>query len=402
MRATGVFIVRDRKTCMKWLFLGAKEYPFGAGAFDDPLPSGGYEKYAEQLADAFAHAGDEVHLVTRRFRKPAKAAAYNARIHVHNVPWIPGKLMRNPTFNAAALLKAARLDFDIILAQGLFATMAGIALEKIKNRPLISMPAGIAYSQPQHGAWLSHGLKRLESETYRHADAVVFLSEQEREQFQTKLGFLPKHNTVIPPGVAIPKGNETQEGRKTKSGKTQKNKAEGPQNQKKKTPLQLLSVGRLIGVKGLQFLLPAMKDLDAHLTIVGNGPQEAELKSLARRLGLKNVTFAGFHADPVPFYERADAFVLPSLSEGLPMAALEAAAHGLALVVTDIGLPFENKKTALVVPPSDTAGLASAINKLEKQPTLRQELGQNARTFVAKTYSWKKTATELDELAAKL
>lgn len=390
---------------MKWLLLGAKEYPFGAGANDDPLPSGGYEKYAEQLAHALTETGQYVHLVTRQFKKPAKAAAHNARIHVHHVPWISGKLLRNPSFNAAALLKAARLDFDVILAQGLFATMAGIALKKIKNRPLIALPAGIAYSQPQHGTLISDALRRLETEAYRHADAVVFLSEQERDQFKAKLGFLPRHNTVIPPGVAIPNGKETPEGKETKPtkfDKKQKNKAESSQNQKKKTPLQLLFVGRLIGVKGLQFLLPAMKNLDAHLTIVGNGPQESELKSRARQLGLKNVTFAGFRADPTPFYRKADAFVLPSLSEGLPMAALEAAAHGLALVVTDIGLPFENKKTALVVPPSDTPALKKAITTLEQKSALRHTLGTNARAFVAKTYSWKETAKELDKLANKI
>jgi len=366
---------------MKWLLLGAKEYPFGAGSREDPLPSGGYEKYAEQLAEALADAGQDVHIVTRKFRKPAKEAPANTRIHVHRVPWISGKLLRNPTFNTATMLKAARLDFDVILAQGIFGTMAGMILKKIKNKPLISMPAGVAYSQPQHGTWVSGALRKLERHAYRHADAVVFLSDQEREQFHAKLGFLPSHSAVIAPGVIVP---------------------EKPLSRNKNKKLQLLFVGRLIAVKGLQFLLPAMKNLDAQLTIVGNGPQEAELRAQAEELGLKNVTFAGYHADPSSFYRKSDAVVLPSLSEGLPLSALEAAANGLALIVTDIGLPFENGKVAVVVPPKDSNALNSVIAKLSGKPDLRRKLGQNARQFVSKNYSWKKTAHALQKLAATL
>ncbi|MBI2445921.1 glycosyltransferase family 4 protein [Candidatus Micrarchaeota archaeon] len=376
---------------MRWLLLGAKEYPFGAGSRDDPLPSGGYEKYAEQLAEALADAGHDVHVVTRRFKKPARALKRNPRIHVHAVRWLSGRLLRNPSFNAAALFKASRLEFDVILTQGVMATLAALALKKIKNRPLIALPAGVAYSQPQHGHWLARIIRELETTAYGHADAVVFLSEQEREQFKNKLGFLPKWTDIIPPGVAIQKQD---------NGKKKKR----PALQKAKTgkPLRLLFVGRLIEVKGLQFLIPAMTGLDAELTIVGSGPQEHALKEQARRLGLKNVHFAGYHADPSAYYQNADAFVLPSLSEGLPLSALEAAANGLALIVTDIGLPFEHAKTAVVVPPSDSKALHAAIAKLAKEKTMRQRLGQDARAFVAKTYSWKKTAAALDVLAARL
>lgn len=327
-----------------------------------------------------ADAGQEVHVVTRAFRKPAKDAPANRRIHVHRVPWLSGRLLRNPSFNTAALFQAARLDFDVILAQGVFGTLAALALKKLKNRPVISIPAGVAYSQPQHGAWISGALRKLERQAYRHADAVVFLSGQERDQFKMKLCFLPRQSAVIAPGVSLPPKPAAKRDKK----------------------LQLVFVGRLIAVKGLQFLLPAMKDADARLTIVGSGPQEAELRAQAKELRLHNVTFAGYHADPSSFYRKADAFILPSLSEGLPLSALEAAAHGLALVVTDIGLPFKDGKTALVVPPSDSKALEAAIARLARQSALRRRLGRDARAFVAKNYSWNKTAQAMQRLAAIL
>lgn len=391
---------------MKWLLLGAKEYPFGAGSLEDPLPSGGYEKYAESLAQALAEAGNEVHIVTRRFKRPAVAAGQKwaqndktqSRIHVHTVLWLQGKLLRNPSFNTLATLKAAKLDYDIVLAQGVMGTLSALALKKINGKPVISMPAGVAFSQPQHGTAISGTLQALEKWAYRHADAVVFLSPEEKNAFHAKLGFLPERRAVIAPGVAMPEKN--QEATKTQ-GKKQKSQG-ALEKRKSEKALQLLFVGRLVGVKGLDVLLHAMDHVpDSHLTVVGNGPEEEKLKDLAKKLGLGNVHFAGYHSDPSSFYKAADAFVLPSFSEGLPLSALEAASHGLALVVTDIGLPFVDEKTALVVPPKNPEALAKALRALQNGP-LRHRLGSAARRFVEKQYNWPQAVGKLERLAASL
>jgi glycosyltransferase involved in cell wall biosynthesis len=79
---------------------------------------------------------------------------------------------------------------------------------------------------------------------------------------------------------------------------------------------------------------------------------------------------------------RADIFILPSTSEGLPMALLEALSDGLAIVATEVGgVPdvVENERQALLVPPADPVGLAAALARLAGDADLRERLGSAAR-----------------------
>jgi glycosyltransferase involved in cell wall biosynthesis len=103
----------------------------------------------------------------------------------------------------------------------------------------------------------------------------------------------------------------------------------------------LVSVGRLVHLKGYDLLLPALDRLrssypDIHLTIIGEGPERPRLEALARRLDLgRHVTFTGFSSEPLPAVRAADLFVLTSRYEAFPNAALEALACGTPVVLTD-------------------------------------------------------------------
>jgi glycosyltransferase involved in cell wall biosynthesis len=102
---------------------------------------------------------------------------------------------------------------------------------------------------------------------------------------------------------------------------------------------RLLAVGRLSQEKGLDMLLHALHAVQqrypqAHLQILGSGPEEEALRQLTRRLNLEAaVTFAG-HRNPTQYYESSTLFVLPSRYEGMPNAMLEAAAAGLPIIAT--------------------------------------------------------------------
>ena len=82
------------------------------------------------------------------------------------------------------------------------------------------------------------------------------------------------------------------------------------------------TVGRLEKVKGINYLLLAMKMIlakfpEARLEIVGDGSQTAELKQNSKKLGISNsVFFFGKFTDVIPFYNKMDVFVLPSILEG--------------------------------------------------------------------------------------
>jgi glycosyltransferase involved in cell wall biosynthesis len=98
---------------------------------------------------------------------------------------------------------------------------------------------------------------------------------------------------------------------------------------------QLLYAGRLERYKGLYLLLEAVQGIpQVSLTVLGDGSYRKELERLAAGM---NVRFEGFQANPDRYYEQADIFVMPSLGpEGLPMVSIEAMAHGVPCLLSDL------------------------------------------------------------------
>lgn len=100
-------------------------------------------------------------------------------------------------------------------------------------------------------------------------------------------------------------------------------------------------VGRMVTVKNQSFLLDsffeiAVKNDDAVLLILGDGPLRKDLESKAQDLGiLDKVLFLGIHADAEKYYSSMDCMILPSLYEGLPVTVMEAQAEGLPCFVSD-------------------------------------------------------------------
>ena len=119
------------------------------------------------------------------------------------------------------------------------------------------------------------------------------------------------------------------------------------------------------------------------------------LKKLAKDLGMEEkVAFSGFRQDIPDVLASSDIFVVSSISEGLPTSLLEAMAAGKPCVVTDIGLPIEDRRTGFVVKPRDVKGLKDALEILIKDRELREELGRNAKAFVEEHCAQEKAAKE--------
>ncbi|MFH0835432.1 MAG: glycosyltransferase family 4 protein [Candidatus Micrarchaeota archaeon] len=334
---------------LRVLMLGSKEYPVGSNKGDDPITSGGIEAHVENLAEALSRKRVRVTVVTRRFAG-TKEEEWHEGVRIKRVPWIRGKILRNPSFNIHSLLRSWDEDYDVIHAHGAVASLMGWFLAKGKGKPLVCTPHGVSKGQPQYGAALSASIGATERFAYRRAQCVIFLSDEERDAFGGKFGFVPS-SVVIPPGINL---------RKYKPAK-------------KREP-RIVFVGRLVAVKGVRYLLDAMKSVHADLLVAGDGP---EADALRKRAGT-NVKFLGHRRDIANLLAENEIFVLPSLSEGLPVALLEAMASGCACVVTDVGLPVENNKTALVVEPANPSSLAFALNRLLRDKKLRARLGKNA------------------------
>ncbi|MHC1696849.1 MAG: glycosyltransferase [Geobacteraceae bacterium] len=152
----------------------------------------------------------------------------------------------------------------------------------------------------------------------------------------------------------------------------------------KELPL-IISAGRLAAQKNFPLLLKAFqivsKQTPCRLVLLGEGPEEGRLKSLAQNLGIgRNVAFLGHRGNPYGFFARSDVFVLPSLWEGFPNVLCEAMACGLPVVSTACPTgPDEiirDGDNGLLVPMNDANALAEALLKLLTDERLRRSIAR--------------------------
>ncbi len=155
------------------------------------------------------------------------------------------------------------------------------------------------------------------------------------------------------------------------------------------------TVGRLHPVKGHGDLVAALgllaqSEEPPHVAIVGYTPEEERQKLVeqARALGVERLLhFAGRRENIPEWLAAVDTFVLPSHSEGMPNALLEAMAAGLPAVATRVGGTVEvveEGKTALLVPPHEPGALAEALDSLRRDAARAAELGRTARAAMEK------------------
>lgn len=177
-------------------------------------------------------------------------------------------------------------------------------------------------------------------------------------------------------------------------------------------PGRVVFLGRADRNKGIEILLEALASLRAQhpqvrLAVGGDG----DLAALGRRvesMGMSEAVEilgwlgAGRRDEEL---DRAQVFALPSFDEGLPMAMLEAMAHGKAVVVTPVGgIPdvIVDGVNGLLVPPADAVALARAIERVVSEPPLGRRLGEAARLTVAQRHSAQEIVARLSSLYQEL
>ena len=171
----------------------------------------------------------------------------------------------------------------------------------------------------------------------------------------------------------------------------------------------LLFLGRLHPKKGLENLLGAWRDVRAAasardwvLVIAGWGEEEYQqrLRHIADAHAFgDSLRFVGpqFGHDKAASLACADAFVLPSLSEGLPVAVLEAWSYGLPVLMTDAcNLPEGFAAGAALPIGTDRAGIGAGLRRLFALPeAARREMGARGRTLVRERFSWASIAAQM-------
>ncbi len=156
-------------------------------------------------------------------------------------------------------------------------------------------------------------------------------------------------------------------------------------------------VGRLHEQKELEVLIEAVAMLEqrtrgrVRVTLVGEGPHRSTLESLVDRLGLTEIVALPGETDDVrSVLEQADMFVLPSRAEGLSNALLEAMAHGLPAVASDIPGNSDlitDGRNGLLFAPGDPGALADRLELLVGDESKRGDLGRQARESVESHYA---------------
>ena len=153
-------------------------------------------------------------------------------------------------------------------------------------------------------------------------------------------------------------------------------------------PRLVVAVGRLAPIKNHALAIDAVSQVpDATLLVVGEGPLRAQLERRLREAGLtERVVLTGVRRDARAVVGAADAFVLSSIAEGLPLAALEALAAGTPVVATAVRGVRELVKdgeSALLVPPGDAGALAGAVQSVLGDPPLAARLRAGGQQVAA-------------------
>jgi glycosyltransferase involved in cell wall biosynthesis len=172
---------------------------------------------------------------------------------------------------------------------------------------------------------------------------------------------------------------------------------------RKWSPVRLLSVGRVVHQKGLDLGLEALaglKDLPWDWSIAGDGPQTAALRERVKQLGLEDrVRFLGWQERDqlAARYREANLFLFPSRHEGMPNALLEAMASGLPVVATRVAGNEElvqDGVTGTLVKAEDIPALKESLRQLIGDPDLRKRMGAAAHQRVERKYTWESAADE--------
>jgi glycosyltransferase involved in cell wall biosynthesis len=151
---------------------------------------------------------------------------------------------------------------------------------------------------------------------------------------------------------------------------------------KEKDKFIFLTIGRLVPVKNIEMQIRAMTNLrdkfkNIELWIVGEGSKKYELK--------ENVKFLGYQKDLSRFYQQANCFLLTSNYEGWGMVIVEAASHGLPIIMTDVGCAGEfikDNENGIVIPIKNQKILEKRMEELVENRELRERLSNNAKDSI--------------------
>ena len=354
-----------------------------------PPHIGGLENVVQGLAEALAQTRLVNVLTTTAGAKGAPRSERTGRLRVRryrslevaHTPIAPGLL--------AGLLRVPRSAIvHVHVAQAFTPEVVWLTSALRGRRFILHFHLDVNASGPM--GWALPAYKRVVfARVMRAAERVVVLSPEQGAFVQTRYGVQPDRVVVIPNGVSAPEAAQAAE--RTGVGENDVGM------------LRLLYVGRIASQKNIPRLIEAFSRVTepAVLAIVGDGEDRPELERAVAERRLTNVRVVGPRrgAALAAWYEWAEAFVLASDKEGMPLVLLEAMAAGLPIVATDVPGTRELIDGVGLLAAPDPGALAEAIDLMARDAAMRADLGRRSAER-AQTNTWESRLVALEDVYA--
>ncbi|MFI4859543.1 MAG: glycosyltransferase [Phycisphaerales bacterium JB063] len=298
----------------------------------------------------------------------------------HGAPVYTGDLPAEARRYADLCVDLARgLEFDVIHAHDWLTFPAAEAVSAATGRPWVAHMHSTEHDRS--GAQLNQAIAQIERAAVHRASRVIAVSHLTRNLLCERYGMHPGRCEVVYNGVEqiIRNGVERHEPIEPPTGIGKDEKV-------------VLFLGRVTMQKGPEYFVSAAKRVlekleNVKFVIAGAGDQIDQTIAQATAAGIgKHVTFTGFlHGDEVAkAYERADVFVMPSVSEPFGIAPLEAVAHDVPVIISKQSGVSEVLTHALKVDFWDVDDIADKIIGVLRHPSLGQTMRQHADLQVRK------------------
>lgn len=372
-----------------------------------PRNGGGAEWHGYHLAKALDKLGHEVHYVTN-YSEPLEfnnVITYNTykNISPKEISRIPFMgfnkwILKHFKENLLAARKATEIlkkekDFDIIHCHG---NLAALILSKNNKK----IP--VVYTEHDAPPWICTyraAFERFARKIFyyllnltamKNVSHIISITDVQKKFFVNKWNISNEKISVIPNGVDTSSFNANNDGKDININK----KYNLPANYS-------IFVGRLEDRKGVDSLIRSLKDVDITSAIIGDGPDKNKLKNISDVMGVSDrVRFTGSVSDNDlrGLYSNASFFVLPSVSEGLPLTVLEAMASGIPVIANDIpGISeiIKHGDNGFLVDTNNINSLITAEQFMINNVLLCKRMGIKARETIEKKYSWEAMAIKI-------
>ncbi|MDO8870530.1 MAG: glycosyltransferase family 4 protein [Methanobacteriaceae archaeon] len=334
-----------------------------------PPHIGGISSYVYLLSKKLIENGDEVFVITY----PHENVQSLEGIHVESATAPNIKGLRGMIFSLTGTIKLIQMvrENDINLIHAHYLSPPGLI------GLMTSMITGVPFCVTLHGSdvfLLSSNriLRPIFKLILNHALGVFVVSEAVKDKvLELEIPNLERKIKITWNGVDTHRFNPQNKGKLRKE--------LGIEDDEQ----IILFVGNLVAQKGVKHLLRAKKLMEepSKLVIVGGGPLLQEFKGMAEYEGLKSIIFTGPRSDVEELIPDADVIVMPSINESFGIALLEGMASGKPVVATNVGgIPeLVNEDVGILVEPKDPVALAEALDKLLKDPHMREKMGKMAQ-----------------------